>query len=408
MLDGWIADGGAAEPWTQAGWRPRRPGPRCRTRAPRGGIVRPGALLDVDGTAAGVHPGGRRRAGSSRSAWPAGSGGREAHGAMGVVLQRGGDDVPVARGDVARGPPRGSVGSRRRAARRARVRGDRRGDGRAGEHLLRNEDLAWMQRRCCGRAASPTPSPPTSAPSRPPDAGHRRPRRAPGARSAPSQGTWRCVRSRARRRRRALRRVRGLRPRFVVAPRRRSSRHGPRARALLAPRSCSHTASPTPWHASPSASLLARRLLRDGFEATVFEGVTELPEGVRVVGRAHEDAIVAVGLLPKAPWAVPYSDATPWDLGDTPRVISLDPGLAVKLVAAQPPGVPRRSGAPSSSATSSGPDRAQRARPRSFRGVGGLRAARTATSRVVVIMSTQFNESICVFVIDARSFTTIN
>ena len=90
----------------------------------------------------------------------------------------------------------------------------------------------------------------------------------------------------------------------------------------------------------PELLALARRLLRDGFEATVFEGVTELPEGVRVVGRAHEDAIVAVGLLPKAPWAVPYSDATPWDLGDTPRVVSLDPGLAVKLVAAQPPGVP--------------------------------------------------------------------
>jgi hypothetical protein len=63
----------------------------------------------------------------------------------------------------------------------------------------------------------------------------------------------------------------------------------------------------------------------------VLEGVTELDEGVRVVGRAGEDEVVAVGLGPKPPWVFPYTDGIPWDLGDPPRVVELQPGLAVKL-----------------------------------------------------------------------------
>lgn len=90
----------------------------------------------------------------------------------------------------------------------------------------------------------------------------------------------------------------------------------------------------------PELLSLARLLVRQGFEPTVLEGVTELPEGVRVVGRAGEDAIVAVGLLPKAPWVVPYSDAVAWDLGDLPRIVDLQPGVAVKLVATPPPNTP--------------------------------------------------------------------
>jgi len=85
---------------------------------------------------------------------------------------------------------------------------------------------------------------------------------------------------------------------------------------------------------------LARRLLREGFEATLLEGVTELPDGVRIVGRAQEDAVVAVGLAPKAPWVFPYTDSIPWDLGDAPRVVSLQPGDAIKLTASPVPGVP--------------------------------------------------------------------
>ena len=86
----------------------------------------------------------------------------------------------------------------------------------------------------------------------------------------------------------------------------------------------------------PELLALTRRLAREGFEATSLEGVTELPDGVRIVGRAGEDAVVAVGLEPRAPWALPYFEsrkgAVPWDLGDAPREVPLKPGDTVKLV----------------------------------------------------------------------------
>ncbi len=85
---------------------------------------------------------------------------------------------------------------------------------------------------------------------------------------------------------------------------------------------------------------LARRLARSGFVPTLFEGATELESGVRVVGRAGEDAVVAVGLAPAPPWVHPYSDGVPWDLGDAPRVVSLAPGAAVVLHASPAPSVP--------------------------------------------------------------------
>ena len=81
----------------------------------------------------------------------------------------------------------------------------------------------------------------------------------------------------------------------------------------------------------PQLLTLARRLTREGFEPTTFEGVTELEHGVRVVGRGGEDAVVAVGLAPSAPWVLPYSDGASWDLGDVPRVVALKPGAAVML-----------------------------------------------------------------------------
>lgn len=90
----------------------------------------------------------------------------------------------------------------------------------------------------------------------------------------------------------------------------------------------------------PQLLSLARRLVRDGFEPSVLEGVTELTDGVRVVGRAGEDAVVAVGLGPKPPWAFPFTDDVPWDLGDQPRVVALQPGAAVKLVSTPPPNAP--------------------------------------------------------------------
>jgi hypothetical protein len=94
----------------------------------------------------------------------------------------------------------------------------------------------------------------------------------------------------------------------------------------------------------PELLALTRRLARDGFEPTSLEGVTELPDGVRIVGRGGEDAIVAVGLEPKPPWALPYFEAVkggvPWDLGDAPREVPLKPGDAVKLVSSPPSTAP--------------------------------------------------------------------
>jgi hypothetical protein len=90
----------------------------------------------------------------------------------------------------------------------------------------------------------------------------------------------------------------------------------------------------------PELLSLARRLARVGFTPSVLEGVTELADGVRVVGRAGEDAVVAVGLGPRAPWAFPFTNGVAWDLGDAPRVVELAPGSAVRLVSYPPPNSP--------------------------------------------------------------------
>lgn len=90
----------------------------------------------------------------------------------------------------------------------------------------------------------------------------------------------------------------------------------------------------------PPMLALSRRLAREGFEPTILEGVEELTEGVRVVGRAGEDAVVAVGLAPKSPWVFPLTDGVPWHLGDPPRVVELRPGAAVKLVSLPTPSSP--------------------------------------------------------------------
>lgn len=90
----------------------------------------------------------------------------------------------------------------------------------------------------------------------------------------------------------------------------------------------------------PELLSLARRLKRDGFEPTTLEGVTELPDGVRVVGRGGEDAVVAIGLGPKAPWIFPYTDRVPWDLGDKPAIVTVKPGESVKLTASPPSSAP--------------------------------------------------------------------
>jgi hypothetical protein len=77
---------------------------------------------------------------------------------------------------------------------------------------------------------------------------------------------------------------------------------------------------------------LARRLKSQGFEPTILEGIKELRTGdVEILGRAGEDAVVAVALLTRPPWIVPYSDGPDWRLGDDPKVVPLEPGSTATL-----------------------------------------------------------------------------
>jgi hypothetical protein len=119
------------------------------------------------------------------------------------------------------------------------------------------------------------------------------------------------------------------------------------APAFAARASLPHWLAPLGTHHEPDAIArlpellsLARRLNREGFEPTTLEGITELPDGVRVVGRGGEDAVVAVGLGPKAPWIFPYTDRIPWDLGDRPVIVAVKPGESVKLTATPPSSAP--------------------------------------------------------------------
>lgn len=73
---------------------------------------------------------------------------------------------------------------------------------------------------------------------------------------------------------------------------------------------------------------LARALHREGFEPTTIEAVTETDKGAEVLGRANEDAIVAVILAPVEPWAIALGPdpATSWSLDQgAPRVVPLKP-----------------------------------------------------------------------------------
>jgi hypothetical protein len=87
--------------------------------------------------------------------------------------------------------------------------------------------------------------------------------------------------------------------------------------------------------------ILARRLHGDGFEPTTLVGVVEEASGVNVTGRGGDDAVVAVGLGPKAPWVFPYSDGQEWQLAGEPRVVELKPGERVVLSSVQTPTVPK-------------------------------------------------------------------
>jgi hypothetical protein len=81
---------------------------------------------------------------------------------------------------------------------------------------------------------------------------------------------------------------------------------------------------------------LARALRRDGFEPTTIEAITETEKGAEVLGRANEDAIVAVTLAPADPWAIPLSESTDatWSLDDDlPRIVPIKPLERIQVVA---------------------------------------------------------------------------
>lgn len=78
-----------------------------------------------------------------------------------------------------------------------------------------------------------------------------------------------------------------------------------------------------------------RRMRRLGFEPTAMEAMTETPNGVDVLGRANEDAIIALGLAPEPPWVFPYADdpKAAWNLTTgEPRVVAVKVLEKVKLV----------------------------------------------------------------------------
>lgn len=78
-----------------------------------------------------------------------------------------------------------------------------------------------------------------------------------------------------------------------------------------------------------------RRMKRLGFEPTAMEAMTETPNGVDVLGRANEDAVIAFGLAPAPPWIFPYADdaKAAWSItAGEPRIVPVKVLEKVKLV----------------------------------------------------------------------------
>jgi hypothetical protein len=77
---------------------------------------------------------------------------------------------------------------------------------------------------------------------------------------------------------------------------------------------------------------LSRRLSALGFFPGIIEGVTEKADAVEVLGRSGDDAIVAVGLWPAPPYAVPYTDGPTWMLDDgLARIMPVSAGARISL-----------------------------------------------------------------------------
>lgn len=77
---------------------------------------------------------------------------------------------------------------------------------------------------------------------------------------------------------------------------------------------------------------LARLLGRDGFVPTTLEALVERANGVEVLGRTGEDAVVAVGVAPSEPWVYSLTDDSDWSLDGPPQIALVKPLETVTLV----------------------------------------------------------------------------
>lgn len=80
---------------------------------------------------------------------------------------------------------------------------------------------------------------------------------------------------------------------------------------------------------------IGRALKRVGFEPTTLEAVTEIAQGVEVLGRTGEDAVVAIMIANAAPYAFPLTASQPWTLDGKPEIAPLAPLQKVVLTSSE-------------------------------------------------------------------------
>ncbi|MFO0670105.1 MAG: hypothetical protein U0235_10825 [Polyangiaceae bacterium] len=83
----------------------------------------------------------------------------------------------------------------------------------------------------------------------------------------------------------------------------------------------------------------AARLRAQGYELTILEGVKELATGADVLGRAGDDAVVAITVQSTPPFVVPLvaEGGAPWTLEEPARPIPITPGIHLVLKGVVPP-----------------------------------------------------------------------
>jgi len=88
---------------------------------------------------------------------------------------------------------------------------------------------------------------------------------------------------------------------------------------------------PAAMKAATELVTFARRMRREGYEPTTIEAMTEQPNGVEVLGRMGEDAVVALGVAPSEPWIFPYGEPA-WTLtSGKPAVVNIKVLEKVKI-----------------------------------------------------------------------------